>query len=282
MARPNNKYGLSRDIPEPVRRQVRQRCGFGCVLCGCAIIQNHHFDPPFEEAREHLASGITLLCGRCHDKRTRGMIGDKPIREADANPFCRRAGVVKDILFEAAPVRTVRLGCLRFSGQTIIQVRDTVLFGFSQSDPGSPLLLNASLPGAEGKPLLGIVNNEWQTGLDHFDVYTEGPRLFIKENLGETALEMLYPGNGDLELTRLTMQIEGFRIDCRPDAFHLARLAGGSVCFRAPPGAKTTSVIADIGLHITHDGDCLIAANRTGGAAVCLAKLRENREQTSP
>lgn len=30
----NNKYGLTRDIPEDVKRKVRKRCGFGCVICG--------------------------------------------------------------------------------------------------------------------------------------------------------------------------------------------------------------------------------------------------------
>ena len=128
MARSNNKHGLSRTIPEPVKREVRQRCGFGCVVCGSAIVQYHHFNPLFEEAQVHFADGINLLCGKCHDKVTRGMIGDRQVREADAYPFCKHAGVVKDMLFLAAGVRTVRLGCARFSVQTIIQVRDTVIF----------------------------------------------------------------------------------------------------------------------------------------------------------
>ena len=42
-----NRFGLTRDIPEPVRRAVRQGTGFGCVICGAAIITYHHFDPPF-------------------------------------------------------------------------------------------------------------------------------------------------------------------------------------------------------------------------------------------
>jgi hypothetical protein len=62
-----NQYGLPRDIPEPIRRQVRQECGFGCVVCGFAIIQYHHFEPPFEQAVIHDPNGIALLCGHCHD-----------------------------------------------------------------------------------------------------------------------------------------------------------------------------------------------------------------------
>ena len=266
MGRRKNKHGLSEYVPEPVARAVRQRCGFGCVVCGCALIEYHHFDPPFESALAHLASGITLLCPQCHTRASRGMMGDKQIRECNANPFCRRAGMLKDMLFTAAEISTVRIGCVRFYVRAIIQVRNTVLFGFSQSTFGAPLLLNASLPGASGKPLLKIVNNELQIGSDHFDVYTEGPRLTIQEKRGETALEMQYPGNGELEITRLTVHIEGFRIDCRPDRFDLTRPNGGRVCFR-----PTSSVIGDIGLHFTHDGHCLIATSGTGGGAgICL------------
>jgi hypothetical protein len=45
-----NNHGLSRDIPDHVAREVRQRCGFGCVCCGSALYQYHHFDPLFREA----------------------------------------------------------------------------------------------------------------------------------------------------------------------------------------------------------------------------------------
>ena len=33
-----NKHGLSRDIPRAVKTVVRRRCGFGCVICGNAIV----------------------------------------------------------------------------------------------------------------------------------------------------------------------------------------------------------------------------------------------------
>ncbi|GAH43227.1 unnamed protein product, partial [marine sediment metagenome] len=48
-----NQYGLSRYIPLEIKRAVRQKCGFGCVVCGSTIYQYHHFDPPFNEAKQH-------------------------------------------------------------------------------------------------------------------------------------------------------------------------------------------------------------------------------------
>ena len=48
-----NQYDLSREIPADVKRAVRQACGYGCVICGSAIIEYEHVDPTFNEAREH-------------------------------------------------------------------------------------------------------------------------------------------------------------------------------------------------------------------------------------
>jgi hypothetical protein len=68
-----NRFGLSRDIPRGIKREVRRRSGFGCVICGCAIFEYEHVDPPFSEAKQHDPSGITLLCGQCHSYVTRGV-----------------------------------------------------------------------------------------------------------------------------------------------------------------------------------------------------------------
>ena len=69
-----NKYDLNRDIPNLVKRQVRQSCGFGCVICGASIIDYEHVDPIFAEAKEHDPEKITLLCPQHHAKVTRGFL----------------------------------------------------------------------------------------------------------------------------------------------------------------------------------------------------------------
>ena len=83
-----NKAGLSRTIPNGTKRLVRQRCGFGCVICGNAIIQYEHFNPEFENATKHDSNGITLLCGYCHDLKTRGFLSVDSVIAANKNPYC--------------------------------------------------------------------------------------------------------------------------------------------------------------------------------------------------
>jgi hypothetical protein len=48
-----------RYVPAEIKRAVRQRCGFGCVLCGVPIFQYDHMIP-FAEVQEHTEENITL------------------------------------------------------------------------------------------------------------------------------------------------------------------------------------------------------------------------------
>ena len=87
-----NSHGLSRDIPNEVKREVRQRCGFGCVVCGGAIIQYDHFEPEFADAHAHKSEGIILLCGGCHNLKTVGRLSKETLAKHAADPKCRQTG----------------------------------------------------------------------------------------------------------------------------------------------------------------------------------------------
>src|SRR5687767_3922130 len=83
-----------RDIPDPVQRSVRQRCGFGCVVCGLPFYHYEHM-LGFANVHRHAAEEITLLCHRHHGERTNGLLPIEAVRAADADPYNRRAGVSK-------------------------------------------------------------------------------------------------------------------------------------------------------------------------------------------
>jgi len=139
-----NRFGLERSIPAGTKRSVRQRCGFGCVVCGCAIIQYHHFDPPFADASGHTDSGITLLYGQCHDRTGRGILAERDIVSANASPHCITFGHAKDILSTSNSTLPVRFGSSRVCAATIIKFDDDVIIGLSQPElPNGPLRLNA-------------------------------------------------------------------------------------------------------------------------------------------
>ena len=74
-----NEHGLPRHIPADVARAVRQECGFGCVICGVALIQYEHFDPEFAEAREHVASAPPCCVAAATTERRAAASPRKPL-----------------------------------------------------------------------------------------------------------------------------------------------------------------------------------------------------------
>lgn len=81
----------NRDIPDPIKREVRQRCGFGCVLCGDPIYEYEHI-VDFAIVNEHKASNITLLCPKHHSKKTRKLLTRQQVVRANARPHNWTAG----------------------------------------------------------------------------------------------------------------------------------------------------------------------------------------------
>src|SRR5689334_6226345 len=81
MAKPN-KHGLSRDIPKRIKREVRRRSRFGCVLCRSGIYDYEHIDPEFADARKHDPDKICCLCPSCHALVTRGQRSKAMVAQA--------------------------------------------------------------------------------------------------------------------------------------------------------------------------------------------------------
>lgn len=73
-------------IPESIERAVRQKCFFGCVLCGAPVYDYDHIEE-YAKVREHEASNLTLLCPNHHRDKTSGRLSTEIIKRGDAQPF---------------------------------------------------------------------------------------------------------------------------------------------------------------------------------------------------
>ena len=154
-----NKYGLGREIPASIKREVRKRDGFGCVFCAVPIIEYEHVDPTFIEAKEHKSSGITLLCPTCHAKVTKNQISKELVKQAMANPAALKNGQVRDELRFTDNHPTVVVGGATFRECNIpIQFRDHEIISIKRED--DKFFLNANLWDRNGRKTLKIVNNE--------------------------------------------------------------------------------------------------------------------------
>lgn len=208
----SNQFGLSRNIPDPVKRTVRQRCGFGCIFCAGSLVDYEHFDPEFAKAREHRAEGITLLCPTCHAKKTRNLLSDRFLREANADPAAKKLRRAFSDVEGTATRPFIKLaGVTLRNCKTLLQVRGLPVFKVEDAEAaGGPYRLTALFFGPGGQPTLFIRQNEWTVFADSWDAEVVGPSVTVRTGPGEVVLRLVFvPGEG-LVVEKLQMHCGGY------------------------------------------------------------------------
>ncbi|MGB0084801.1 MAG: hypothetical protein WBP94_05435 [Rhodomicrobiaceae bacterium] len=227
-----NEHGLPRDIPDGVKREVRQRAGFGCLVCGNAYCIYDHIAPAYVDAEKHEADHIYYLCGTCEGKRRRGVLADLTVFEAAKNPAALQKGFCREI-FDVQAVQpaihfgsNVAVGCFHLvslGGQPILSIAPPEAVG-------APFRLNAHFMDDEGKTTLCIVDNEWRAGIENWDVETIKNRIFIRKGSGQIVLVLRTEPPDNFYIERLNMAMNGYELACN----------GDSVFGRTPLGQSLT------------------------------------------
>lgn len=91
-----------RNIPEAVKRQVRQACAFGCVICGMPVFEYDHVQD-FADVRSHDPDNIALLCPNHHRDKTSGRLSREPVAASRAHPFNAGRALSESYGLQAAP-----------------------------------------------------------------------------------------------------------------------------------------------------------------------------------
>lgn len=228
-----NPHGLSRDIPADVKRAVRHACGYGCVICGCAIVEYEHVDPPFNEAREHDPRSITLLCPQCHAKVTRGFVSKQTVQEAMLNPRCRNQGYANEF-FDIGRTHPT----LVFAGMTIaetaipIQVRGIALFQVQEAEEdGGPFRLDGTFYNSRGELSLQIIQNEWREMSSSWDVEAVGGVITIRDNPRHISLMLRAQPPDALIVEQLDMYLANYRFLGNADQLTVEFPGGGRSSF---------------------------------------------------
>lgn len=164
-----NSFGLSRYIPDPIKREVRERCGFGCVVCGSAIVDYEHFNPEFKDAKAHDAAGIILLCP-LHHRAKGAFIARDTIAKAAENPFCKGKGFAWNVLdLQSA---TTHIGPFTAQNcEVVLKIQAVPVIWFSPPEmEGGPNRLNLVVRSRDGSDLVQIVDNVWSVSASADDV----------------------------------------------------------------------------------------------------------------
>ncbi len=177
----------SRNIPLPVQREIRQRCGFGCVMCGLPLYEYDHL-LGWENVHRHVAEEITLLCDMHHREKTSGMLPIEKVLEGNKSPYNLRNGVSKpyDLHYEGKECEVV-IGSNIF--RTTDQGYGTVMIPVSIDDVASigfvltegHLLLNLNLYDEANNLVLRIVNNQLYYSASPWDIQFVGRNLIVRD-----------------------------------------------------------------------------------------------------
>ena len=192
-----NRFGLSRDIPTDVRRTVRRRCGFGCVICGSAIVTYEHFDPPFRDAKSHRTEGITLLCGGHQLESSKGLLSKESIGAANAKPICHQRGFSAQMLDfgSARPILFLGGTDVSLCGPGIA-FNDRWLFRVRPPEAHSTRWrLSAKFQTSDGIIASEIRDNELIVPAKPFEIEQVGRRLLVHSDL-QVVLDLeVFPPN---------------------------------------------------------------------------------------
>lgn len=218
-----NRHGLSRDIPESVKRQVRQACGFGCVVCGASIIEYEHVDPEFVDATEHNAANITLLCPQCHSKVTRGIWSKEKIKSAMSEPRCKQTGFSNEF-FDLGKNHPA----LVFGGVTLrnckipIMVGEFSLFEINAGEePNAPFRLSGHFFNSSGNPSLIIRDNEWKALASNWDFEVSGNTIVVRDAPRHISLKLVADPPNGLIVEQMDMLLSGYRFIADPKSLEM-------------------------------------------------------------
>ncbi len=226
-----NRNGLNRYIPEPVRRQIRRECGFGCVCCGLAIATYEHIDPPFKDAYEHDPSKMAFLCGGCHDRVTRRVWSKQKILDARRNPRCVVNGKCHDSFDISVKDPVLWVGPNRISGmRKIFSVDDDILLSIEPPDnPGEPYLISGRFFDSSGNLLFEINRNEWIGKIENWDIETIGPTIIIRTAPSTISLRITVLPPSGIAIERADMFFKHARFIVNKYEAQLLSWSGGGI-----------------------------------------------------
>ena len=213
----------ARTIPLPIQREVRRRCGFGCVVCGLPLYEyDHLYD--FTVKKSHRPEEIALLCDLHHREKTSTLLPLEDVLAANQSPFNLREGVSKpyDLHFTGDECEAV-IGSNRFLARdegygtqvVPISVDDTPLLGFILAD--GHLLLNLNVFDDCNALVLRIVNNVLAYSVSPWDIQFVGRRLIIREAARQILIDILFEPPNRIIVRRGRFLRNGVEVLVTPD-----------------------------------------------------------------
>ena len=195
-------------IPNEIKRAVRQRCGFGCVICGLPLYEYEHMEE-WAVVQRHKEDEITLLCRMHHGMKTGGLIPIEEVKVANKDPYNKKIGVSKNVLMSySGQDVSFYLGSSHFklhglqdgSFFTPLVVDGLPMVGFRVEQ--GKLLLNFIAFDESNKLILQISDSELVYDTNQWDIEWIAQSLTIRESKGKILLQLKFEPPGIIRFVK--------------------------------------------------------------------------------
>ncbi|WP_152626541.1 HNH endonuclease signature motif containing protein [Streptacidiphilus carbonis] len=211
-------------ISAEVRRHVRQRCHFGCVICGLPLYEyDHMFD--YAVTGTHKEEELTLLCDRHHSEKTKKLLPRETVIAANKAPFNKTHDVSEPYGFHFSGSRCefVLGGNNRFLASKarlvpiLVNGDEVLVFDFRDGH----LLLSAMIRDRNGQKILSIEENELTYSSGTWDIDFVGRELTLRNGLRDFQFQATFETPGRVVVSRLDIRYGDVRVYVDPKGIHV-------------------------------------------------------------
>ena len=233
-----NKFGLSRYIPDEIKKVIRQNSKYGCVVPNCRniIYEYEHLKPEFKDAKIHDPEKMCLTCPT-HNPRKTGVDGEELFSKEQLIEYYSKIKeskepikiTNKDIFSGFDKSIKIQFGSLICENiSSLIEINGKNIFSFNanydKSSFAPDILFNGKFEKPNGKLLFEIVENEWLSNSEHGDlIYKNGVLTIFDENQNPIFLVRKVPSENTLIIEKLDLWVYPFHIYIDKDELIVAR-----------------------------------------------------------
>jgi hypothetical protein len=234
-----NKFGLPRHIPEDVKRQIRKNSKFGCVVPNCrnSFYTYEHLIPEYKNAQIHDPEKICLTCPT-HNPRKEGTEGqanyskEQLVKYYEQLQSRTQGPPIKNNDFFSGFEREVEIVLGKSSYinvKSIINVDGEDIFSFRRNnseDVFEPqVLFSGKFRRPNGEILFTIVDNEWQSPTDHWDLESKNGKITIFDSEKSVIFQAeKLPSRNVIKIERLDLWHSPFHITVKEGELFIGRV----------------------------------------------------------
>ncbi len=205
------------DIPEQMKRAVRQRCGFGCVICGLPLYEYDHMIE-YSIVNKHTEENLTLLCDQHHREKTNKLLSLEQVIEANKNPYNITNGKNSPYLLNfTGSDFSVIIGNVQQSVPNVNPNNDFIIPFLVNNKKlisfeiiNGKLFFNLVLLDADNKLIIKIIENELVYNAEQWDIEFVGRRLKIRTGLGKIIFDIEFLIPNSVQIHKAKFNSDGY------------------------------------------------------------------------